>query len=561
MRIEKKIAPGLAALTHPRRDGFVRPALIRSYREGPDDLAIHPGPLDRRAVCLGFVRSALVAGVAGTAAGCGQVGAARTPGALTIIQTEAPRGMDPANHTATLTGSILDPMYEGLVRQDAAGPPSPLLAASWDSSVDGLTWTFRLRDGVRFHDGAPLDAAAVVASFQRLIDPGSALAAAGKFRPIIGSVQALGADAVQFRLRKPYTDFLTLMAANQASIVSPRAAAAGTLQRAACGTGPFAFAAWASDEYVEQRRNPRYWGPPPRLETLRWTWSSEPSVLYMALRTGDADVAAPLSPVFSRLAVAHPGLGLVHAPGTAFFWIALNTRLAPFDDVRVRQALNYATDRAALVAGLLGGFGQPAAAPLASRTPFVHPDPVQLRFDPAYARRLLAETGRGAGLGIAVATQAADEPLAEALQAMWVKVGVQLEIRRLEGGVYAAEAFAAPSAKAADGLGGVLSSWSSGVVPDLQLRPLFDSASAAPAGANLGFYDDPAVDRLIDAAVGATNVGRRTQLYAAAQSRIIGAAPAVWLYTRDDLVGAQRGVSGLSIRPGGELIVSGAVKA
>ena len=524
-------------------------------------MAIHPGPLDRRAVCLAIARSALVAGIAATGAGCGRAGAPRTRGALTIIQTEAPRGMDPANHTATLTGAILDPMYEGLVRQDGAGAPTPLLATSWQSSADGLTWTFELRGGVRFHDGAPMDAAAVAASFQRLIDPHSTLAAAGKFKPIIGSARAMGASAVQFRLKKPYTDFLTLLAANQASVVSPRAVAAGTIQRVACGTGPFGFAAWASDEYVAQRRNPSYWGQPARIDTLRWTWSSEPSVLYMALRTGDADIAAPLSPVFSRLAAANPALGLVHQPGTAFFWIALNTRLSPFDDVRVRQALNYATDRAALVAGLLGGFGQPATAPLASRTPFVHPDPAQLRFDPGDARRLLAEAGHGSGLRVAVATQAADEPLAEALQAMWAKVGVDLQIRRLEGGVYASEAFAAPRAKAAEGLGGVLASWSSGVVPDLQLRPLFDSASAAPAGANLGFYDDPEVDRLIDAAVGATDAGQRDRLYAAVQRRIVGAAPAVWLYTRDDLVGARRGVSGLSIRPGGELVVSGAVKS
>ena len=540
---------------------FCRAALLGLIGEGPDELAIPRGPLDRRAICLAIAHSALIAGVAGTGAACGRTGGSRSPGVLAIMQTEAPRAMDPANHTATLTGAILDPMYEGLVGLDAAGAVASLLATSWTSSADGLTWIFRLRNGVRFHDGAPMDAAAVTLSFRRLIDPRSALAAAGKFKPIIGAVEAVGPNAVQFRLRKPYADFLTLLAAGQASIVAPRAAAAGTLQRVACGTGPYAFVAWASDEYVAQRRSPGYWGRAARTETLRWTWSSEPSVLYMALRTGDADIATPLSPVFSRLAAANPALSLVHSPGTAFFWIALNTRLPPLDDVRVRQALNFATDRAALVAGLLGGFGQPATAPLADRTPFAHPDPTRLRFDPGQARRLLSAAGHGAGLGVAVATQAADEPLAEALQAMWAEVGVALEIRRLEGGVYASEAFAAPRVKVAEGLGGVLASWSSGVAPDLQLRPLFDSASMAPAGANLGFYDDPAVDALIDAAVGSRDPAERRRLYAAVQARIVAAAPAVLLYTRDDLVGARRGVSGLGVRPGGELVVSGAFKA
>jgi len=106
----------------------------------------------------------------------------------------------------------------------------------------------------------------------------------------------------------------------------------------------------------------------------------------------------------------------------------------------------------------------------------------------------------------------------------------------------------------------VLSSWSSGVVPDLQLRPLFASASAAPAGANLGFFRDPAVDALIDAGAATSDPIARARLYAAVQRRIVAEAPAVLLYTRDDLAGVRRGVSGVAFRPGGELIVSAAGK-
>ena len=129
--------------------------------------------------------------------------------------------MDPADHTATLTATILDPMYEGLVRQTTAAGIEPLLATRWAPSADGLTWTFLLRDGVRFHDGSSLNAATVVSSFRRLINPNSALAATGKFAPVIASVEAVNERQVQFRLRKPYADFLTLLAANQASVVSP----------------------------------------------------------------------------------------------------------------------------------------------------------------------------------------------------------------------------------------------------------------------------------------------------------------------------------------------------
>jgi glutathione transport system substrate-binding protein len=469
--------------------------------------------------------------------------------------------MDPADHTATLTAAVLDPMYEGLVRPLPGGGVAPSLAKGWRFAPDGRTWTFVLRQGVRFHDGTAMDDAAVVASFRRLIEPGAALAASGKFTPIIAAVDSPAAGTVRFHLKKPYADFLTLMASSQASIVAPAAARAGTLGRAAVGTGPFVFAAWRTEDYVLQRRHPAYWGAAPRMESLRWSWSPEPSVLYMALRSGAADVVIPLSPVFARLAARDPALSLVHRHGTAFFWVALNTKLPPFDDPRVRRALGYATDRDALVTGLLGGFGQPALAPVADATPYAAPDPASQRFDPDLARRLLAEAGLGPGLKMAMAVQPADELLAEALQAMWLKVGVDLAIRRLEGGVYAEAAFAGPPEKRVAGLGGVLASWSSGASPDLQLRPLFASASAAPVGANLGFFDDPVLDRLLDAAEADTDPTARARLYGAAQARIDAAAPAVLLYTRDDLVGARRGVAGLEVLPGGELLAARAAKA
>ena len=386
-----------------------------SSREGRFGLTMHSGQPDRRALCLSIARSLALGAGAGLRAEPVRADLRRAPGTLTVMQTEGPRSMDPADHTATLTATILDPMYEGLVRQTTAAGTEPLLATRWTPSADGLTWTFVLRDGVRFHDGSSLDAAAVVTSFQRLISPNSALAATGKFIPVIASVEAMNEREVQFRLRKPYADFLTLLGANQASVVSPRAIAAGTVSRRASGTGPFEFVAWRSDESVIQRRNPRYWGPPPAIETVTWTWSSEPSVLYMALRTGETPTSLrgkPLSPAVlprgASRAATNPSLHLIHQNGTAFFWIALNIRLAPFDDARVRQALNYATNRPALVAGLLRGFGQPATAPLASTTPYVHPDPNHVRFDPVYARRLLAEAGQARGLRIAVAVQEAD---------------------------------------------------------------------------------------------------------------------------------------------------------
>jgi glutathione transport system substrate-binding protein len=492
--------------------------------------------------------------------GCrGKDAGAQGRGVLTVMLTEAPRGMDPANHTATLTGTVLAPMYEGLVRI-SGGAPEPLLATGWTQSSDGLDWTFRLRPGVRFHDGASMDAHSVVLSFHRLIDPASPLAAAGKFRPVIASVQALDERTVRFHLAKPYVDFLVLLGANQAAIVSPKAVRAGTIATAADGTGPFRFVAWRPNVSVIEARNHDYWGIAPSLRTIRWLSSAEPSVLNMALRNGLADVAGPLSPVFASRVTTDSALRLIHQPGHAFFWIALDTHLPPWGDPRVRLALSYATDRPGLVSALLSGFGQPASAPLADATPYVSRDPEHVRYDLAKARQLLAASGRASGFRIAVAIQDSDEGPAEALQAMWAKAGVDLEIRRLEGGVYAATAFAGPKEKARQGVGGVLASWSSGVVPELQLRPLFASVNQAPAGANLGFFADPVVDRMLDQAEAVQSSDERGRLYHDIQARIVEDSPDVFLFTRDDLVGLRRGVSGVTIAPDGVILVARAAK-
>jgi glutathione transport system substrate-binding protein len=264
--------------------------------------------------------------------------------------------------------------------------------------------------------------------------------------------------------------------------------------------------------------------------------------------------------VFAVQTARSGALRLLRQPGRTFFWVALNVRMRPFDDPRVREALSLATDRAALVFALLGGFGSPAETPLAASTPYALPPADRLAYDPNRARRLLQAAGWGRGLRIALAAQDSDESIVEALQAMWAKVGVTVEIRRLEGGVYAAAAYAPPQQKAVEGLGGVVASWSSGLVPELQLRPLFARSSAAPAGANLGFFADPRVDRLLDEAESTAEPARRKDLYAAVQTLILCAEPAVLLYTRDDLVGLSRGVRGVRVSPDGALDVLFAVK-
>jgi len=467
------------------------------------------------------------------------------PGAtLDIMQAEPPRSMDPADETATDTNNILDPLYETLVRTTADGTVVPWLALSWAHSPNGQDWDFSLRPDVRFHDGAPMDARAVVASFRRLLSPERGLAAAGAFQQIIASATATDAMTVHFHLRQPMAFFLNLMSVTQAGIVSPVADAARRLGPDADGTGPMQLSVWDHGASVTEIRNPHYWGTPARYAALRWRWSSETSVLNMALKTGDADIVLPLAPVFASLLQRDPSYHLINTPSPTLYWVALNTRLPPLDDARVRRALDTATDRDALVAGLLHGFGQAACyAVPPSEAGALQCDVSHA--DPDASRAALRDAGHPGGIDISVAVQEPEEPIAEALQAMWAKAGIRLHIRKLEAGLWAQAAFAGPAAKARDELHAVIASWSEPFNTDEVLRPIYQSINAAPTGANLGFFSDRETDSLIDRAAGTLDAAARASIYRTLQLRLKEQMPVLPLYTRNALIAAGPQISGV----------------
>ena len=360
----------------------------------------------------------------------------------------------------------------------------------------------------------------------------------------------------------PYAGFLALLATGVAKIVSPKADEARNLGLIPVGTGPFRIVAWKSGEYVLETRNEAYWGEKPTLDQIKFSWSGESSVLSMSVQSGNADVVYPLPPVFAPVIKNNPSLHLSDTVGSFVYWVSLNTKLPPLDNVKVRQALNFATDRPGLVTALLRGFGTPANSPLAPTNPNYDATLATYSFDPAKAKQLLTEAGLPNGFTMSVAVQERDAPLAQALQGMWSKAGVTLEIRRQESGVWTKAAFANPDAKKADNLGASIASWSSGTFnADLQLRPLYHTTTWAPGGANLGFFSDPALDRLIDQGASELDEARAKTIYAQAQKLVNEEAPHVLLYYTRDLLATSAKISRIWMQPGGLITTQFAVKA
>lgn len=475
---------------------------------------------------------------------------------LTIMQTEAPRSMDPANHTATFTASVLFPMYEGLVEMTEDQEIVPGLATAWTISEDGTVYDFTLRDGVVFHDGTAFDADAALVSLQRLLDPELGLAGAGRFQPVIESVEALDAGTIRFNLFAPYPAFLALMTGSQAEIVSPVAWEAGTLDRIAVGTGPYRFIEWVSGERVVMEANPDYWGGEPEVDQLIWTWSPEDAVMTMSLQAGEVDIAAPLPPIFAPSLAADPQVDVLEATGSRVFWIALTTTIEPLDDARVRRALNHATNKQGIVDSLLRGYGVPATSPLAPPNFGFDPTLEGLPYDPELAQALLNEAGVGDGFTVNVAVQEADANVVEALQAMWADVGVRLNIQVMESGVWSDAAFADIEGKAREEVHAAYASWATGTLDaDGQLRALYHGDSWAPGSANLGFYKNERLDELLDIGASITDVDTRLEVYAEAQRILLQDAPHVWLYYPQALAAVNTAVDGIWLSPGGQLMI------
>ena len=495
-------------------------------------------------------RFAIVLVLLALLAGCRPI---RRPAAeLIIMQSEAPRTMDPADHTETYTTAVLDPMYEGLTRFNQQLRIVPALATAWSSTPDGTIWTVKLRPNVRFHDGTLFDSGAVVASFRRMLDVKRGLAGASSVRRSVDSVRALDPLTVVFTLKAPFASFPSLLAVT--SIVSPKADHGDYLSRHAVGTGPYRFAEWKSGEHVREVRNEEYWGSKLRPTELRWMWTTEPALMNMAIQSGEVDLVNPLPPIFADALRHDKNVRLLQGKSSAVFWVALNTKYKPLSDVRVRRALNYATDRVNLVRSQLRGYGRPANSPLGSRVANYDATVTGYSYDLEKARALLVSAGYPDGFEINMAVQENQVNFAEALQGMWARIHVTLNIQQLESGVFSQTIFGSPEQKAATHTDSVFASWSSPTLDaERQLGPVYRTKSWSPAGANLGFYSNPKLDRLLDLAAAELDPAKQHDLYKQAQQIISDDAPHVLLYYAMDLAAVRRDVPDLWLFPGGHV--------
>lgn len=421
--------------------------------------------------------------------------------------------------------SILAALCEALVCRDERGCYQPALAQSWQVTDDARAWTFRLRPGVRCHNGAILTTADAIASLERAFSPalGGDLGTEGLYQSYFqgATLQATTDQTFHLRLARPMADALDLLV--DIPILPQRTLA--DLPNQLMGTGPYRLVEVQPDSMVMEAFAD-YWGGPPPVGQLRWQAEPDGGRRVERLLTGQADLIAQV-PLPSQPALHHsPEVMLITAPGSVCTVFMNNLRSGVCTDRRVRQALNYALAVPALIERIMGGAARPLNGPLTELHLGYDPATLPYPYDPARAKALLAEAGYDDGLELTldVPTILPDEaiPLARLMAEQYAQVGIVTHIREFgdrPGYANMVKAKQIDDACCFD---------SSPLSTYRCLREKFHSGLAGPWWQG---YTNPAVDALLDQAEATIDDHQRQALYRQAYGLIRDDAPWIFLYS------------------------------
>ncbi len=436
-------------------------------------------------------------------------------------------------------------IYSGLVRFDKDLNFEPDLATKWSTSNDGRTWTFTLRQGVKFQDGSPFNADAVVAYFTKMIDKSYNLSAYSLWSPIQSSGKVDDYN-VAVTTTKPYGALLNTLAHGSGLIPSPALTAQGPDAAGLhpIGTGPYRVDTFQPGTNLVVTANPDYYGDKPIYQTITYTYVGDAAGRVAALQSGQVNIIAA-TPVQQAQALSSAnGLHLIQVAGLQVFGVALNQTNPILQDKDVRQALNLAIDVDAIIKALFRGYATQLDSPLAPKT-VGHATVGKNTYDPRQAKDLLKKAGLTAGSDGRLAKDGTpvnlrlrtpdgmypnDTLVAQAIQEQLSKVGVGVTIQKVDKSTFWDGIKVAKAAVDFDlVLFGFNPSHGSGA---LQLDIMYRSnpGPGPVSGWNFNWYSNPAVDELLTTALQTVEPSKQADVLAKAEKIIWDDAPYVWLY-------------------------------
>lgn len=487
------------------------------------------------------------------------------PQVLRLGLQDNPSTLDPALASNVPAIGVSHWLYNGLVGFDGRARVVPDLAERYSVSPDGKRYRFVLRRGVRFHDGRPLTSEDVRYSLTRLLWPATKSPGASFYRAILGAPEVLAGKAKAVRgiatpdartvvitLVEPQPTFLQVLGLNYAAIVPRGAGETADFAKHPVGTGPFRLEEYVSGQRLVFERNPRYFKAGlPKLERVEVQLGLNEQVEALRFERGDLDAIGLLRAIgaadYARLA-SNPTwrARFLTKPDHATYYVGMNNRLKPFDDVRVRQAVAMAIDKDRLVR-LVNGRGVPAKGFLPPTLPGANPEVQGHPHDPARARGLLAQAGYPHGFATTYWCSNSQTALkiAQSIQYDLSLIGIKATLRPLAFPVFL-------SAVGREGNVPIFTgNWSQDFPdPSNFLGTIFSSRAIRPVNSlDTTFFRDARVDRMLDAAARTMAEPARFELYRQVEERVLELAPVTPLFHPERYALARPGVEGLELHP------------
>jgi peptide/nickel transport system substrate-binding protein len=495
--------------------------------------------------------SVMIAGTSGFDSSWAQSSSGRS---LQVAQDTAFAVLDPASAGfARAESEIVRHVYSNLVRYKFDERKiEPELATSWETSPDGRAWTFRLRRGVKFHDGTDFNAEAVKFTFDRLLDPRRQFASSGVFA-FIDEVRVVDPYTVTINTKYPFGAVLTYLSHTGGGIVSPTAVRrwGDDFVVHPVGTGQYEATEVTRGSRVVLRKNPNYFGPAPKPDEIVWRTMVDDGARVAALESGQVDVATSI-PAQDISRLKGRGFTVTTADSLQNQYLGINVARQGLSDVRVRRAINYAIDKRNIVNVLFQNLFTPLTSVLPQGAFGYGKQEPAYEHNPDEAKRLLQEAGYGPGrplrrlvLWSPEGMWPKDIVVAQAIQGHLKRVGIEVDLQRQERGSY----YTRMTRETDFDLFLFAFIGSTGDGYQTLVFTLGSQIGVLPGSLNFTRYKNPRFDDLVEGAAVATDQARRDYFIKQAQKVAWQDAPYAYLYNIGSIVGMRKGVSGVEVSP------------
>ena len=480
---------------------------------------------------------------------------------VVVGQVAEPASLDPHVVTAVNDFRININLYDGLVRYaEDSLEVEPQLATDWEIDDEGLVYTFELRDDVTFHDGTPFDAEAVKFNFDRMLDEDHPYHDTGPF-PLaeqffgqIDEVRVVEDHVVEFELSSPFAPFMANLAYPTGLLISPTAVEehGEDVGRNPAGTGAYVFSEWEGNQHVILERNEDYWDGAPEVPGVVFRPITESQTRVNELMSGGADLIVEVPPDDVAALRDDDELVVQEQAGPHVWFLILNVAEEPFDDVRMRQAVNHAIDKQSIIDDILQGTATVADGPIAEAFGAAYNDDLPAYdYDPDRAQELMEEAGYGDGVDLTFYVTEGGSgmldpvPMGEAIQADLGEVGINVSIETYEWNSFLDEVNAGIEGKADM----AQMAWMTGDPDTLPYLTLRTAAWPDEGGFNSGYYSNERVDELLESAQVEVDEDARIEMYHEMQEIVVEEAPWVFVASWKQNVAMSPDIEGFELHP------------